>query len=445
MAEGRTSPGESVRHATRNGAHHEHVEGRIEVEREPPAAPEIVDLVAGLLGEPAGERVVARQVRQSGEARDFAYRDHVGRIPIVRERPALTGGRDRHELRCPAPAQQRHRARAEHDEAAAAREPGASTQARAARDSGIGRVAGAGRGSAIGRGTATAAEPVDQGPQPLPEGQAVGPPGIDAHVVRTHRAKEVGEPLGVGGAGRFEGALEITRRRARRRVQDSDRHVLHPATVAGPARQAIEVAMARRVRAYVGLGANVGDARRTLNDAVAALAALPGARLRGVSRLYRTRPVGVTDQPDFLNAVVALDVPAGPDPASGATDLLVALKGLEREAGRRNGLRWGPRELDLDLLVFGRHQVAVERPAGATPLSAAVDPGAASRLLEVPHPSMRDRLFVLAPLADLAPGLVPPGWRVRVGTARATAVDVEGPDAAVPAATWNGRSWMTSP
>ncbi|MES1239569.1 MAG: 2-amino-4-hydroxy-6-hydroxymethyldihydropteridine diphosphokinase, partial [Chloroflexota bacterium] len=82
--------------------------------------------------------------------------------------------------------------------------------------------------------------------------------------------------------------------------------------------------MGRTVRAYIGLGANVGDARRTLADAVAALGALPGVRRRGVSRLYVTRPVGVEDQPDFHNAVVALDVPAGPDAATGAVDLLVA-------------------------------------------------------------------------------------------------------------------------
>jgi 2-amino-4-hydroxy-6-hydroxymethyldihydropteridine diphosphokinase len=202
--------------------------------------------------------------------------------------------------------------------------------------------------------------------------------------------------------------------------------------------------MARRVRAYIGLGANVGDARRTLADAVAALASVPGARLRGVSWLYRTRPVGVTDQPDFLNAVVALDVPAGPDPATGAIDLLVALKGIERELGRQARGRWGPRELDLDLLLFGRHRIAVERPPAAVPASASIDPGAAARLLEVPHPSMRERLFVLAPLADLAPGLVPPGWRATVRTARAAALQAEGPDAATPLATWNGIRWVKS-
>ena len=118
----------------------------------------------------------------------------------------------------------------------------------------------------------------------------------------------------------------------------------------------------RRVRAYVGLGANLGDASATLAAAARALAALPGVRVRGVSRLYATRPVGVEDQPDFRNAVVALDVPAGPDPATGALALLVALKRLERAFGRRERERWGPRELDLDLLIFGRARLSLERP-----------------------------------------------------------------------------------
>ena len=116
------------------------------------------------------------------------------------------------------------------------------------------------------------------------------------------------------------------------------------------------------VRAYVGLGANLGDAAGTLAAAVRALAALPGARRRGVSRLYATTPVGVEDQPEFRNAVVALDVPAGVDPATGATSLLVDLKRLEREFGRQARGRWGPRELDLDLLIFGHARLAIDRP-----------------------------------------------------------------------------------
>lgn len=161
--------------------------------------------------------------------------------------------------------------------------------------------------------------------------------------------------------------------------------------------------MAKRVRAYIGLGSNVGDSRRTLSNAAQALAALPGARVRAISPLYWTRPVGEVDQPDFLNAVVALDVPAGPDPDTGALALLGALKQVEHALGRQPRQRWGPREIDLDLLVFGRHRIDVGRPDG--------------RWLKVPHPEVAERLFVLAPLADIAPGLRPPGWRQTVATA----------------------------
>ena len=193
-----------------------------------------------------------------------------------------------------------------------------------------------------------------------------------------------------------------------------------------------------RVRAYIGLGANLGDAAATLAEAVAALAALPGVRLRGVSRLYATDPVGVVDQPEFRNACVALEVPAGPDPATGASGLLVALKGLERAFGRRPRERWGPREVDLDLLVFGRHRVDVARP----PEGRSDDPAKAALPLVVPHVAARDRLFVLAPLGDLAPGLVPPGWGERVETARRRRVIAEGPESVRPVATWTGHGWL---
>lgn len=191
-----------------------------------------------------------------------------------------------------------------------------------------------------------------------------------------------------------------------------------------------------RTRAYVGLGANMGDAAATLAAAIHALGALPGVRLRGVSRLYATRPVGVTDQPEFLNAVAGLDVPAGPDPVTGASALLVALKGLERAFGRQVRDRWGPRELDLDLLVFGRARLAIDRPVAGRSIDAGRDPVKAGRLLEVPHPEAHERLFVLAPLADLAPGLSPPGWGERVGTARRRREAVEGPGAVRPVARW---------
>ncbi len=192
-----------------------------------------------------------------------------------------------------------------------------------------------------------------------------------------------------------------------------------------------------RVRTYIGLGANVGDAAGTLAAAVHALAALPGARLRAVSRLYATDPVGVTEQPEFRNAVVALDVPAGPDPDTGASALLIGLKRLERAFGRQPRERWGPREVDLDLLVFGRHRVDMARP----PEGRSDDPAKVSLPLTVPHPEARHRLFVLAPLEDLAPRLVPPGWGETVATAAARRRAIEGPDAVRPAAAWSGTDW----
>ena len=189
------------------------------------------------------------------------------------------------------------------------------------------------------------------------------------------------------------------------------------------------------VRAYIGLGANVGDAKATLAAAVHALAALRGASLAGVSRLYVTTPVEVADQPDFHNAVVALDVPAGPGRpgATGPIALLLALKSIERTFGRQDRFRYGPRELDLDLLLFGEERIAVERPEeGRSP-----DPAKATRLLEVPHPEARRRLFVLAPLADLAPDLVPPGWPDSVAQVRTRQESIEGASAVRPIALWN--------
>jgi 2-amino-4-hydroxy-6-hydroxymethyldihydropteridine diphosphokinase len=189
----------------------------------------------------------------------------------------------------------------------------------------------------------------------------------------------------------------------------------------------------RRVRAYIGLGANLGDAGDTLARGVRALATLPGTRLHAVSRLYVTAPVGVEDQPPFRNAVVAIDVPAGPDAATGAVALVIALKQLERAFGRQERERWGPRELDLDLLVFGRARLSLDRP----PEGLSLDPGKADRLLVVPHRDAGERLFVLAPFADVAPGLVPPGWPETVATAAARRRIDEGDDAVRPIATWD--------
>jgi 2-amino-4-hydroxy-6-hydroxymethyldihydropteridine diphosphokinase len=150
----------------------------------------------------------------------------------------------------------------------------------------------------------------------------------------------------------------------------------------------------------------------------------------------------VTDQPDFLNAVAVIDR-SGPASDAAAIELLVSLKELERAFGRRQRRRWGPRELDLDLLLFGDARVSVERPPEGRPLTAAMDPGAAARLLEVPHPSMRDRLFVIAPLADLAPDVVPPGWSESIGS-RAAALAASDPEAVAVVGTWDeaARDWV---
>jgi 7,8-dihydro-6-hydroxymethylpterin-pyrophosphokinase len=133
-------------------------------------------------------------------------------------------------------------------------------------------------------------------------------------------------------------------------------------------------------------------------------------------------------------------VPAGPDPEQGAIALLIALKAIERAFGRRERERWGPRELDLDLLVFGRHRIDVERPVEAR----SDDPSKPTDLV-VPHRLAGERLFVLAPLADLAPRLVPPGWTETVASARARRRAVEGPRAVRHIAAWDGERWVPEP
>jgi 2-amino-4-hydroxy-6-hydroxymethyldihydropteridine diphosphokinase len=173
--------------------------------------------------------------------------------------------------------------------------------------------------------------------------------------------------------------------------------------------------LGRRVRAYIGLGSNVGDREANIDRALAAIAGEPGVHLRAISSLYQTKPVGGVDQPDFLNAVVAVDVPVGPEPQTAALSLLAALKEIEQSIGRQPRRRWGPREIDLDLLVFGRHRIDVDPPDG--------------RWLKVPHPEMANRLFVLTPLADLVPNLRPPGWSASVAAARDRRLQIEGSNA----------------
>ena len=140
------------------------------------------------------------------------------------------------------------------------------------------------------------------------------------------------------------------------------------------------------VRAYVALGANLGERERTLRASVDALAAEPGIELLAVSALRETEPVGVGAQPRFLNGAVELETTLP------ARDLLERLLVVERRFGRvREGVpAHGPRTVDLDLLVYGGEMID--------------EPG-----LHVPHPRLHERRFVLEPLAELAPGLVVPG------------------------------------
>jgi len=138
-------------------------------------------------------------------------------------------------------------------------------------------------------------------------------------------------------------------------------------------------------RVYVGLGANLGDRERTLRAAVDAIGAEEGIEVVAVSTLRDTDPVGVGEQPRFLNGVVSLETTLG------ARDLLDRLLEIERRFGRvRVPGEHAPRTLDLDLLLYGAEELD--------------EPG-----LRVPHPRLHDRRFVLEPLAELAPGLVVPG------------------------------------
>jgi 2-amino-4-hydroxy-6-hydroxymethyldihydropteridine diphosphokinase len=135
------------------------------------------------------------------------------------------------------------------------------------------------------------------------------------------------------------------------------------------------------VTAYVALGANLGDPAITVRTAIEALRGMASVCLLNVSSLYRTAPVGLRDQPDFINAVAALAVTGSAD------DFLAALFAIEASFGRVRGIKNAPRTLDLDLLLYGTES----RNA----------PG-----LTLPHPRLTERAFVLAPLAEIAPTLV---------------------------------------
>jgi 2-amino-4-hydroxy-6-hydroxymethyldihydropteridine diphosphokinase len=143
----------------------------------------------------------------------------------------------------------------------------------------------------------------------------------------------------------------------------------------------------RGVIAFIGIGANLGDPAASCHDALRRLGVVPEVRLLRSSSLYRTEPVGLRDQAWFINAVAEIRTGLRPRP------LFEALKGIECEMGRMEGLRWGPRVIDLDLLLYGQDVVA-------------------EKGLVIPHPEMHRRRFVLEPLCELASYVIHPAFGV---------------------------------
>lgn len=141
---------------------------------------------------------------------------------------------------------------------------------------------------------------------------------------------------------------------------------------------------------FIGLGANLGDAKANLKAGLEGLAALEGYEPLALSSLYVTAPVGPVEQPPFLNAV------AQGRYQGGALDLLRGLQRIEARQGRERKVHWGPRTLDLDILLFGSELIDLPE-------------------LKVPHPEMWQRAFVLVPLMELAPELQLPRWHKTAG------------------------------
>lgn len=138
--------------------------------------------------------------------------------------------------------------------------------------------------------------------------------------------------------------------------------------------------------AYLGLGSNMNDPERQIESALSAISGLPSTTLLRTSPLYSSKPWGKTDQPDFVNIVA--EISTGLDPNS----LLRHAKQIEAEQGRTEGERWGPRPVDIDILLYGDRRLR-------------------SDILTIPHIRMWERRFVLQPLADLRPDLISPDGR----------------------------------
>ena len=132
------------------------------------------------------------------------------------------------------------------------------------------------------------------------------------------------------------------------------------------------------IKTYIGLGGNLGDRKENIQKALVELARNNRCRLTRVSSLYETRPVGIEEQPDFLNLAAEIETELNPK------ELLVWLKEVERKVGREKTFKWGPRIIDIDILLYDDLHVTEDN-------------------LEIPHPEMHKRAFVLSPLAEIAP------------------------------------------
>ncbi len=144
--------------------------------------------------------------------------------------------------------------------------------------------------------------------------------------------------------------------------------------------------MAEPITTYLCLGGNLGDRMAALTQALQLLNSTVGMRRTGCSSVYETEPWAVADQPNFLNLVAAYETTLSPE------ELLAACKSVEAEVGRVESYRWGPRLIDVDILLYGDQVVDSSEPD-----------------LQIPHPRMAQRAFVLVPLAEIAPDLaVPP-------------------------------------
>ena len=149
---------------------------------------------------------------------------------------------------------------------------------------------------------------------------------------------------------------------------------------------------------YIGLGSNVGDRLGFLDSAVKELSELSASKVVGMSSVYETEPYGNKDQPEFLNMTVELESSLEPN------ELLLALKSIEAKLGRHRTERWGPREIDLDLLYYGKHVVNQKK-------------------LQVPHPEVGLRRFVLVPLNEIGHSFIDPVIRKNIAELLAECTD----------------------